>query len=224
VKIALFGGTFDPIHIGHLRAAEAAARHFRLDRVCFIPSGNPPHKLKDYLTPFVHRFAMVSLACAGHSRFVPSLLEQPRADHHPHYSIDTVHKVRKQLNPRDKLFFLIGLDAFLDLPHWKNYRSLLNLADFVVASRPGFRIDQVLGVIPPQIRLDPDGKLRRGCLPLKHSSLHILSGIDVPAASSEIRESIEKGQDVKGLLPPLVEEYIIKQGVYARPRRRRVLA
>jgi nicotinate-nucleotide adenylyltransferase len=78
VNIALFGGTFDPIHSGHLWAAKAAARKFRLDRILFVPSGNPPHKHRDRLTPFHHRFAMVALACAGDPRFVPSLLEAPR--------------------------------------------------------------------------------------------------------------------------------------------------
>ncbi len=193
-------------------------RHFRLDRVLFIPSGHPPHKVDDHLTPFPHRFAMVSLACAGNPRFVPSLLEPPRRDGHLYYSIDTVRMAKSQLRTADKLYFLIGLDAFLDLPHWKNHRGLLNLVDFVVVSRPGFRIDQILEVIPPAIRKSQNSKLRKGTVRLKHSTLHILAGVDVPAASREIREAIENGQTVKGLLPPLVEEYVIKQEVYPRKR------
>ncbi|HUY12017.1 MAG TPA: nicotinate-nucleotide adenylyltransferase [Terriglobia bacterium] len=216
MKIALFGGTFDPVHVGHLRAAEAAARHFHLDQVLFIPSGNPPHKVDDHLTPFLHRFAMVALACAGNPRFVPSSLETPCADGRLHYSINTVRTARRQLRSSDKLYFLIGLDAFLDLPHWKNYRSLLDLVDFVVVSRPGFRIENILQVIPPSIRTD--SSWRRDSILLKHSTLHVLSGVDVPAASREIREAIEKRRGLKGLLPPLVEEYVIKQAVYSSPR------
>lgn len=218
VKIALFGGTFDPVHVGHLHAAEAAARHFGLDQVLFIPSGNPPHKLEDHLTPFLHRFAMVSLACAGNPRFIPSLLEPPRRDGRLYYSINTVRAVRRQLRTDDKLYFLIGLDAFLDLPQWKNYRALLNLVNFVVVSRPGFRIDHILEVIPAAILKFPGSRARKGSIPLKHSTLHILAGVDVPAASREIRQALEKGQKVNGLLPALVEEYVIKEGVYS-PRR-----
>ncbi|MGH9430598.1 MAG: nicotinate-nucleotide adenylyltransferase [Terriglobia bacterium] len=219
MKIAIFGGTFDPIHTGHVRAAEAAARRFRLDRVLFVPAGNPPHKLEDHLTPFLHRFAMVSLACAGKPRFVPSLLEEPRQDGHLHYSIDTVRAAGKLLRRADQLYFLIGLDAFLDLPQWKNYRGLLNLVNFVVVSRPGFRLDDILKVIPPSLRKDHGGKVRKDSIRLKHSRLHILTGVDVLAASREIREAIEQGKSVKGLLPPLVEEYVVKQRVYSRQQR-----
>jgi len=118
VNIALFGGTFDPIHAGHLRAAKVAARKFRIDRILFVPSGSPPHKSRDRLTPFAHRFAMVTLACQGDLRFVPSLLEAPRPGRRPHYSIETALKVSQSIKPADSLYFLLGLDAFLDLPHW----------------------------------------------------------------------------------------------------------
>lgn len=218
MKIALFGGTFDPIHAGHLRAAEAAARRFRLDRVLFVPGGNPPHKIEDHLTPFLHRFAMVSLACAGNPRFVPCLLESPRQDGRLHYSINTVRKARMLLRPSDYLYFLIGLDAFLDLPQWKHYRGLLNLVDFIVVSRPGFQIDDILKVIPPGIRRTQNSRLRKGSIRLKHSTLHVMTGVEVPAASREIREAMERGKSVKGLLPPLVEEYVLKEKVYSRQR------
>ena len=191
-------------------------RHFHLDHVLFIPSGNPPHKIDDRPTPFLHRFAMVALACSGNPWFVPSLLEAPCNDGRLHYSINTVRTAKKQLRPNDQLYFLIGLDAFLDLPHWKNYRSLLDLVNFVVVSRPGSRIENILQVIPPAIR--KDSPWRKGSIPLKHSTLHILSGVDVPVASREIREAIEKRRGLKGLLPPLVEEYVMKQAVYADPR------
>src|SRR6516164_1126972 len=148
VKIALFGGTFDPIHAGHLRAAKVAARKFRLDRILFIPSGDPPHKHRDRLTPFSHRFAMVALACQGDRRFVPSLLEAPRPDRRLQYSIDTARAVRKSLQPTDDLYFLLGLDAFLDLPHWRDYRCLFDLMDFIVVSRPGFRSQEIMKAVP----------------------------------------------------------------------------
>ncbi len=148
MNIALFGGTFDPIHSGHLRAAKVAARKFRLDRILFIPAGNPPHKHRDPLTPFPHRFAMVTLACQGDPRFVPSLLEVPRADGRHHYSVTTARAVKSSLAPDDHLYFLLGLDAFLDLPHWKAYRRLFDLVDFIVVSRPGFGTREILKVAP----------------------------------------------------------------------------
>ena len=122
------------------------------------------------------------------------------------------------LRPSDYLYFLIGLDAFLDLPQWKHYRGLLNLVDFIVVSRPGFQIDDILKVIPPGIRRGQNSRLRKGSIRLKHSTLHVMTGVEVPAASREIREAMERGKSVKGLLPPLVEEYVLKEKVYSRQR------
>jgi nicotinate-nucleotide adenylyltransferase len=218
LNIALFGGTFDPIHAGHLRAAQVAARKFRLDKILFIPSGNPPHKLTNYLTAFHHRFSMVALACAGDPRFIPSLLEAPKTDGGLHYSIATTERVKRSLGPKDHLFFLLGLDAFLDLPHWKEYRRLLDLVDFIVVSRPGFSNSQFTRIVPPSLVRQGKGKPGSDTIPLRKSSLHILRGVDVPAASHKIRAAIHAQRRVAGLVPPLVEEYILKEGLY-RPGR-----
>jgi nicotinate-nucleotide adenylyltransferase len=218
LNIAIFGGTFDPIHAGHLQAARVAARKFRLDKILFIPSGNPPHKMTDHLTPFHHRLAMVALACAGEPRFVPSLLESPKPDGRHHYSIVTTRRVRRILGANDHLYFLIGVDAFLDMPHWKEHRRLLDLADFIVVSRPGFSHSDIARVVRrSQIRpgeIDPGQET----IKLRKSTLHILRGVDVPAASHRIRAAFEAGRRVASLVPPLVEEYIRKEGLY-RPGR-----
>ena len=108
MNIAIFGGTFDPIHAGHLAAARAAQRRFRLDRILFIPTGNPPHKIHDHLTDYAQRYAMVAVACAGEPRFIPSTIEAPTVDGSPRYSIDTVRAVRRKLRQHDRLFFLVG--------------------------------------------------------------------------------------------------------------------
>lgn len=214
MNIALFGGTFDPIHSGHLRAAVAAARQYRLERILFVPSGNPPHKVGNNLTEFAHRYSMVVLACAGDRRFVPSMLEAPTAAGRPQYSINTVRKVRRSLAAKDRLFFLLGVDAFLDLPHWKDYRQLLDLADFIVVSRPGYSNSKIEKVVPPALlRGDPRG-LRRNTLTLRRSVIHILRGVDVPVASRDIRQAIRAGRPVAGLVPPLVEEYLRKEALY----------
>ncbi len=216
--IALFGGTFDPIHAGHLQAATVAAREFQLDQILFIPTANPPHKFRDQHTPFPHRFAMVALACAEDRRFVPSLLEAPSPDGRPQYSIATVRKVKKSLGSSALLFFLIGVDAFLDLPQWKEYRRLLDLIDFIVVSRPGFESTDISKVVPRGLlRADP-GNARPDVVRLRHTTLSILRGVEAPVASRDIREAVRAGRGVAGLVPRLVEQYILKEGLYS-PRR-----
>lgn len=214
MNIALFGGTFDPIHAGHLRAAKVAARKFRLDQILFVPSGNPPHKVRDRLSSFQHRFAMVALACAGDRRFIPSLLEAPRPDGRPQYSITTAQAVKRSLGTKDRLFFLIGVDAFLDLPHWREYRRLLDLVNFIVVSRPGFDSREIRKTVPTdQLRREAGG-LHPDTIRLRRSTAHILRGVDAPVASRDIREAIRAGRPVAGLVPELVEEYILKEGLY----------
>ena len=214
MNIALFGGTFDPIHAGHLWAAKTAARKFGLDQVLFVPTGSPPHKFRDQLTPYAHRYAMVALACAGDPRFVPSLLEQPTPEGRPHYSIATVRRAKKSLRARDRLYFLIGLDAFLDLRAWKDYRRLFDEVNFIVVSRPGFDIREIREVVPAgmvasTVRQQPGGELR-----LRRTHLHVLRGVKSPIASRNIREAVRRQQPITGLVPPLVEQYILKEGLY----------
>lgn len=227
MNIALFGGTFDPIHNGHLRVARRAAQKFSLDRVLFVPSGGPPHKPQNRLTPFSHRFAMVTLACAGDPRFIPSLLEA--ADGRLRYSVDTLKHFRKTLGAKEHLFFLSGVDAFLDLPKWKSPGRLLDLADFIVVSRPGFPLKEILRVVQPYQAIEGavgnakekswDGA--RQAIKLKHSSVHILTSVNVPVASHEIRAEMAHGRPPAGLLPPLVEEYIMKEKLYQVRRKSR---
>jgi nicotinate-nucleotide adenylyltransferase len=219
LNIALFGGTFDPIHVGHLRAARAAARRFRLDRILFVPSGSPPHKVGNHLTPFEHRSNMVALACAKDARFVPSLLEAPAPDGRPQYSISTVRKVRRMLGRRDRLFFLIGVDAFLDLPHWKGYRQLLEMVNFIVVSRPGYANREIARTVPPGMVLGRGRHANGQTIRLRRTAVHTLRGIDMHVASSDIRDAVRAGRRVSGLVPPLVEEYIRKEGLYLSARK-----
>ena len=217
MNIALFGGTFDPIHAGHLQAARAASRRFRLGRVLFIPTGNPPHKYRDRLTAYPQRFAMVALACADERRFIPSLLEAPAPHGGPQYSVDTVRAAKRLLRPGDRLFFLIGVDAFLDLPHWKEFRRLLDMVSFIVVSRPGFDPTSIGKTVPRDLLFKGRTSTEPGAFQLRHSAVHILRGVDVPVASRDIRDAIRAGRRVAGLVPPLVEQYILKEGLY-RPR------
>ncbi len=215
MKIAIFGGTFDPIHTGHLRAAKAAARKYHLDKVLFVPTGCPPHKIADGLTDFHHRFAMVALACAGQAHLVPAALEAPDSNRSPHYSIDTVRRLLRRLGPRDELYFLIGMDAFLDLPHWKQFRRLLDLVNFIVVSRPGFDSRDIQKVIPAELLGSPRRRAVRDRLCLRKTTMNILRGVEVPLASSDIRDCIRRKLSIAGGVPPLVEQYILKEGLYS---------
>ena len=141
-RIALFGGTFDPIHIGHLAVARAAERRFHLDEIHFIPTGRPPHKHRSGMASYADRYAMVALACADHPRFIASLAESGagHSGREIFYSVDTVRHFKQKFHGAGvHLYFLLGADSFLHIPTWKDYETLLGLCDFIVASRPGFQ-------------------------------------------------------------------------------------
>ena len=196
-----------------MQAAKAAARRLHLNKVLFVPTGCPPHKTSNGLTDYHHRYAMVALACAEDSRFVPSSLESPDLHPGPHYSIDTVRRARRALMPGDSLYFLIGLDALLDLPHWKQFRQLLDLTDFIVVSRPGFDSREVEKALPHDL-LDRHPRRNSRQIHLRRTTLHVLPDVEVPVASTGLRQAIRQKQDIRGLVPPMVEQYILKEGLY----------
>jgi nicotinate-nucleotide adenylyltransferase len=221
-RIALFGGTFDPVHEGHLAVARAAERRFRFDEIHFIPAAHPPHKPSSNLLPFAHRFAMVALACAGQPRFVPSLAEAnngsgtgPAAG--ASYSVDTVRTFRREIcRPGDQLFFLLGADSFLDIGTWKEYETLLGLCDFVVASRPGVSTQSLREVIPQRLLAEPgdDARPERGAIPLLRTTVHLLETVASRVSATAVRSRLDTGRNVRGLVPRAVEDYIIKQALY----------
>ena len=212
--VGLFGGTFDPIHAGHIAVAQAAQRRFHLDAIYFIPSARPPHKSQRELMPFVHRYAMVALACADHSGFVPSLAEAPTPGFSSHifYTIDTVRRFHRE-HPNDHVYFMVGADQFLEIPTWKNYEALLDACDFIIASRPGFRLDALRLVIPPETF----GRARTpetSKIVLRKSEIHLLTTVASHVSSTEIRQRLERKQTIHGLVPARVEEYILEQALY----------
>ena len=228
-RIALFGGSFDPIHSGHLQVARAADRRFNFDEIHFIPASRPPHKLKQHLAPFPHRFAMVSLACAEHPHFVPSLAEagDDFAGNQLHYSVDTVRYFRHTYHGHgDRIFFMIGADAFLDIPMWKEYEVLLGLCDFIVANRPGIRMEALRLVIPPSLMARahhpnvPNGRKDDDVHPspvvahLQKTSVYLLENVASEVSATDIRKRAQRGQSIHGLVSARVEEYILKQGLY----------
>lgn len=219
LRIGLFGGTFDPIHNGHLAVARAAQRRFRLDRVYFIPCGRPPHKDRPGLSPYLHRYAMVALACAGERGFLPSLLEAgpDLRGRRRYYSIETVRRVRRLVGEGAKLYFLLGADAFLYLPEWKNFRGLIRLCDFVVASRPGFDLRRTRRVLPAEL-IAGVGKRPTSNLRLARSAIYFLPGVRAEISATEIRRRASRGLPLGGQVPSLVEDYIEKTELYRSAR------
>ena len=229
----MFGGTFDPIHRGHVIVARAAAAKFGLKQIWFIPADIPPHKQKAPITSFYHRYAMVSLALAGEREFVPSLLEaaDPAIDggqHKPSYSIDTVRRVKQTLGKSDRLYFLIGMDAFQDIAKWNEADELLAQCDFIVAARPGFSLADVASSLPEKLRPPPAvTKLFRkqkmeGPLVLPGVTLHMLPETHENVSATQIRAAVDRGSALKRLVPDAVAEYIHKERLYRNSATRKV--
>ena len=164
MNVGLFGGTFDPVHRGHLALARVALAQYKLNRIYFVPANVPPHKQRQPLTPFVHRFAMLALATAAEKAFVPSLLEAAEeavpnrkpGQEKPNYTIDTIRRLKRDFKLRDKLFFLIGMDAFADIANWHEAEALFRECEFVVANRPGYSLADVANALPASLRPRPE--------------------------------------------------------------------
>jgi len=219
MRLGLFGGSFNPIHNGHLTIARQAREILTLDRILFIPTGDPPHKQHGALAPARHRYEMVRLAIGADPTFAISDIEIARQG--KSYSIDTVRALRQQHGPSTALFFLIGLDAFIDLPSWREPEALLAACSFVVISRPG-QTYRTLASLPilPKIDTDRLASLDNGLV--GRLDLPLPSGREViclplppcPISASDIRSRIRRGAALANLLPPPVESYILRHQLY----------
>jgi nicotinate-nucleotide adenylyltransferase len=228
MNIGLLGGTFDPIHRGHIALAEAAGEKFALGKIYFIPANIPPHKQRRPLMPYPHRFAMIALATAENKKFVPSLAEAPIPDgsdaSKPNYSIDTVRRFKERLKKSDKLFFLIGIDAFLDVAKWREPETLLRECEFIVASRPGYSLADVANCLPQSMRpaaavTKPFQKQpARGDLVLSGATVHLLEGVNLDVSATKVREAVAAGKSLGRYLDPAVAEYIKKMELYRNGR------
>jgi len=212
VKVGILGGTFNPIHVGHLRAAEEIGEDLALEKVYLIPSGIPPHKPQAPIADFSHRLQMVRLASALSPLLEPWNIEGIRGGFS--YSIETLKSFHSAFGPSLELFFIIGTDAFLEIRTWKEYRNLFGYASFVVIQRPGHtteRLTAFLDSLDVGFRWDSKGKRFR------HPSGTLLFQKDVTLmdiSASTIREKVAKGESIRFLVPEVVREYIEKTGVY----------
>ena len=226
MNIALFGGTFDPIHRGHITVAHAAIAALELKQVWFVPADIPPHKQKTPITSFYHRYAMVSLALTGQKELIPSLVEAPdlnaAGERKPSYSVETVRRVKKSLGKSDRLYFLIGMDAFKDIAKWYKAEELLAECEFIIAARPGFSLADVASSLPQKLRPAANiTKLFRqqkieGPLVLPGATLHMLPETHEKVSATQIRAAAEKGAALKRLVPDAVAEYIQKEKLYRK--------
>jgi nicotinate-nucleotide adenylyltransferase len=232
MNIGLFGGTFDPIHNGHLALARAAQERFELGRVYFVPANAPPHK-KQPAASYFHRYAMVTLATMGEKAFVPSLLEAPEASAFvpnkgkqavpiSNYSIDTCRRLKSMLKKSDKVFFLIGIDAFKDIAKWREPESLLRECSFIVASRPGYFLADVANSLPESLR--PKAAVTKlfakqgatGDLALNGATLHMLADVNQNVSATVIRDAVAGKKPLGKYVDPAVAAYIKKMELYGR--------
>ena len=227
MNIGLFGGTFDPVHKGHLALARAAMERYKLHRILFVPANIPPHKQKQPLLPFVHRFTMLVLATAEEKAFVPSLLEGPEESvdrkagpAKPNYTIDTVRRLKASIKASDKLFLLIGMDAFAEIAQWHQAEALFRECEFVVASRPGYSLADVANALPVKLRPRPEvtkpfhKQKAAGDLVLSGATIHLLEDLHQPASATAIREAAAAGKPMGRFVDAGVAEYIRKMGLY----------
>lgn len=226
MNVAIFGGTFDPVHRGHLAVARAAAARYKLAKVYFVPADIPPHKQKQPLTPYYHRFAMIAMAVAGERNFIASLLEAPETIQSEgklaSYSIDTVRRFKQSLNKSDRLFFLIGIDAFLDIAQWRSPVELMHECEFIVASRPKFSLADVAKALPESMR--PKDTVARlfqrsgahGSLVLPDTTIQLLDNVEEPVSATQIRAAAGTGKRLDALVGNPVAEYIRKEGLYKK--------
>jgi nicotinate-nucleotide adenylyltransferase len=213
--IGIFGGTFDPVHVAHLRAAEEAREALGLEEVRFVPAADPPHKPGRSLAPARDRLAMVDLALDDAPGLRSWSVELGRPG--PSYSVDTIRGLRAALAANARIVFLIGRDAFDELSTWKDWRELLGLCDFAVMTRPPGGAPLGPTDVPIAMRealcYDP------GIAGFRHESGHrvlslAITSLDVSA--SDIRERVATGRSIRFLVPPAVEEYIVHHRLYRR--------
>jgi nicotinate-nucleotide adenylyltransferase len=212
--LGLFGGTFDPIHLGHLRAAAEVRRRTGIERILFIPSYRPPHKAADGTAPAADRLRMVEIACRRRPGFEASPIEVEARGRS--YSILTLRRI-KALRPRARLFFIVGVDAFLDIGTWRDYANVLAVCFFIVIGRPGFDLERARGVLGGRRRrsigpLEEAGDLTGPAPPRSRIILTAIRALDV--SSTAVRDRIRRGLSLEGYVPRGVAAYIRERHLY----------
>lgn len=198
-RLGVMGGTFDPIHVGHLIAAEGAREAAGLDEVLFVPAGDPPHKESSQVTPAGHRYMMTLLATVTNPHFSVSRIELDRQG--KSFTVDTIEALKAELPPGTEIYFILGSDSMADVPNWHQPQRLLSLCHFLVVGRPGW----------------DRGTVERSLGPLYAPHKERIHAIDIPevsVSSSDIRARVRAGRSIRYLTTDLVVQYIEDRGLY----------
>ena len=197
MRIGVFGGTFDPIHMGHLVAAEESWAQLELERVVFVPAGLPPHKLDEVITPAEHRLAMVELAIASNPHFTLSRVDIDRFG--PCYTVDTIEILRAKWGPEAEIYFIMGSDSLGEILTWHKPERLIRLCRLAVVKRPSYEVDME--------------ELER-CLPGITMRVKFINSPTLNISSTDIRRRVREGLPIKYQVPEAVERYIYEHGLY----------
>jgi nicotinate-nucleotide adenylyltransferase len=213
VRIGLFGGTFNPVHWGHLRSAEEIREMFDLNQVIFIPTNIPPHKESKEIIPAHHRLRMLDIAVDKNTCFFTSDVDLKRTG--KSYSIETINHFKQTFGEEPNIFFVLGMDAFLDINSWKSYQELFSLCNFIVMTRPGYEAKELDQIIPDQIMKDfvyyPD---ERKFIHSSQFAIYFGEITSLDISSHSIRTFIKNGRSIKYLLPEEVENYVKEHKFY----------
>lgn len=219
LPVGLLGGTFDPIHLGHIAAAHLVRERLGLPQVWLMPTHRPPHRSQEpRVSPF-HRFAMTALACAGQTGLtaLPLELEHPGVS----FTADTLTRLHEREITASQIFFITGADAFAEIATWKRYPTVLDMATFTVVGRTSLSLDAVEARLPElasrwvRVRDARDGEaLLRRAASDRPRPVALLEGTLPDVSATAVRERLRTGQSVTGLVPDLVAEYIFRHHLY----------
>ncbi|HPC02958.1 MAG TPA: nicotinate-nucleotide adenylyltransferase [Syntrophales bacterium] len=213
MKWGLFGGTFDPIHMAHLRCAQEVLELFDLNRVIFIPASEPPHKAGVSISSFYHRHQMVRHAIETNPSFSVSDVESQRPG--KSYSIETIQHFLDKYLKDIELYFILGLDSFYEIQSWKDWKNLLNLCHFIIMTRPGYEAKGLAGYLPPDFasRFHFEAK-ENGFRGPTGNYIYFREVTFLDISGTDIRKRLSEGKSVMYLVPEEVRQYILKHGLY----------
>lgn len=217
-RVAIYGGTFDPVHNGHIEVARRVLKLFELDEVIFIPASVPPHKRNANITSAFHRFAMLALATEADPGLLISTIELDSPDEP--YAVETVERIRVALGEQTELFFMMGADSWLEITSWHEWQRLLRLCQFIVVTRPGFELERVdYSDMPIQV-VNVLGQDRRQWPDLKdqpkapHVWLTDAASVDISATKIRAAARVSNLDGLQTMVPPVVASYIEKYNLY----------
>jgi nicotinate-nucleotide adenylyltransferase len=211
-KVGLLGGTFDPVHKGHLQLGERVLEKFGLDKIVFIPAAHPPHKNGAVVGDVGHRLEMLKLALAGGRRFELSRIEVSRDT--ASYTFDTIHQLRQQSGDRALYHFIIGYDALWEIETWYRWKDLLSTANFIVAVRPGYSLKEIQQLLERNGFSPDQGNENRFFNERHGNEVLFLTGDIVDISSTDIRSRIAADEEWSDLVPPGVADYITLHRLY----------